>query len=99
MHVRVCFVVMCGKHVRTAIAELQGREIPRRITHGLTVCTRWHGQENIEDLAPRTLFRDAPTTQLPRISKITKRNAAAINERAEMKVIGGIEPRPILVSG
>jgi len=27
------------------------------------------------------------------------RNSAAVSERAEMKVIGGIEPRPILVSG
>ena len=31
--------------------------------------------------------------------RITSRKAAAISERAEMKVIGGIEPRPILVSG
>jgi hypothetical protein len=29
----------------------------------------------------------------------TRRNAAATSERAEMKVIGGIEPSPILVSG
>jgi len=29
----------------------------------------------------------------------TSRNSAAISERAEMNVIGGIEPRPILVSG
>jgi len=28
-----------------------------------------------------------------------RRNSAAISERAEMKVIGGIEPSPILVNG
>jgi hypothetical protein len=31
--------------------------------------------------------------------RTTRRKSAAISERAEMKVIGGIEPRPILVSG
>ena len=35
----------------------------------------------------------------PRTRRMTSRNAAAISERAEMKVTGGIEPRPILVSG
>jgi hypothetical protein len=30
---------------------------------------------------------------------MTGRKSAAISERAEMKVIGGIDPRPILVSG
>ena len=37
--------------------------------------------------------------RMPRTRRITSRKAAAISERAEMKVIGGIEPRPILVSG
>jgi len=36
---------------------------------------------------------------MPRAYRITIRKSAAISERAEMKVIGGIEPRPILVSG
>ena len=35
----------------------------------------------------------------PRIRKTAIRNSAAISERAEMKVTGGIEPSPILVSG
>ena len=35
----------------------------------------------------------------PRAYSMAIRNSAAISERAEMKVIGGIEPRPILVSG
>ena len=35
----------------------------------------------------------------PRAYRMTSRKAAAISERAEMKVIGGIEPSPILVSG
>ena len=35
----------------------------------------------------------------PRTYRIASRKSAAISERAEMKVIGGIEPRPILVSG
>ena len=35
----------------------------------------------------------------PRACKMAMRKMAAISERAEMKVIGGIEPRPILVSG
>ena len=37
--------------------------------------------------------------RIPRRRRMTKRKAAAISERAEMKVIGGNEPRPILVSG
>ena len=37
--------------------------------------------------------------RMPRARKTASRNSAAISERAEMKVIGGIEPRPILVSG
>ena len=35
----------------------------------------------------------------PRMRSTMMRKAAAISERAEMKVIGGIEPSPILVSG
>ena len=35
----------------------------------------------------------------PRAYRIAIRNNAAISERAEMKVIGGIEPRPIFVNG
>ena len=35
----------------------------------------------------------------PRAYRIARRKNAAISERAEMNVIGGIEPRPILVSG
>ena len=35
----------------------------------------------------------------PRMRSTVMRKAAAISERAEMKVIGGIEPSPILVSG
>jgi len=35
----------------------------------------------------------------PRRRRTTSRNNAAISERAEMKVIGGIEPSPILVKG
>ena len=38
-------------------------------------------------------------TRRPRVRRIAYRNAAAISERAEMKVIGGNEPSPILVSG
>jgi hypothetical protein len=30
---------------------------------------------------------------------MTSRKSAAMSERAEMKVMGGIEPRPILVNG
>ena len=37
--------------------------------------------------------------RIPRARRMTRRKTAAISERAEMKVIGGIEPRPILVSG
>ena len=37
--------------------------------------------------------------RIPRARKMTRRKTAAISERAEMKVIGGNEPRPILVSG
>jgi hypothetical protein len=37
--------------------------------------------------------------RMPRSRKMTSRKTAAISERAEIKVIGGIEPRPILVSG
>jgi len=37
--------------------------------------------------------------RMPRRCRIASRNAAAISDRAEMKVIGGIEPIPILVSG
>jgi hypothetical protein len=36
---------------------------------------------------------------IPRARRMMRRNNAAISERAEMKVIGGIEPMPILVSG
>ena len=36
---------------------------------------------------------------IPRMRNTTSRKPAAISERTEMKVIGGIEPRPILVSG
>ncbi len=35
----------------------------------------------------------------PRACRMASRKNAAISERAEMKVTGGIEPRPILVSG
>jgi hypothetical protein len=38
-------------------------------------------------------------SRMPRAYRITIRKSAAISERAEMKVMGGIEPRPILVSG
>jgi hypothetical protein len=38
-------------------------------------------------------------SRIPRARRMTSRKSAAISERAEMKVIGGIEPRPILVSG
>src|SRR5688572_8359574 len=38
-------------------------------------------------------------SRIPRMYRTTRRKSAAISERAEMKVIGGIEPRPILVSG
>ena len=37
--------------------------------------------------------------RMPRSVRMMVRNSAAVSERAEMKVIGGIEPRPILVSG
>src|SRR4029078_8665777 len=37
--------------------------------------------------------------RIPRAYRIASRKNAAISERAEMKVIGGIEPRPILGSG
>jgi hypothetical protein len=37
--------------------------------------------------------------RIPRMCKTTIRNSAAISERAEMKVTGGIVPSPILVSG
>ncbi|MGY4420160.1 hypothetical protein ACVWY2_002585 [Bradyrhizobium sp. JR6.1] len=37
--------------------------------------------------------------RMPRIRSTTSRKAAATSERAEMKVIGGIEPSPIVVSG
>jgi len=36
---------------------------------------------------------------MPRTRNTTSKKPAAISERAEMKVIGGNEPRPILVSG
>ena len=36
---------------------------------------------------------------IARSRKIASRKTAATSERAEMKLIGGIEPRPILVSG
>ena len=37
--------------------------------------------------------------RIPRRRRMTSRKAAAISERAEMKVSGGIEPSPILVNG
>ena len=36
---------------------------------------------------------------MPRMRRIASKKNAAISERAEMKVIGGIEVNPILVSG
>src|SRR5258706_6787936 len=38
-------------------------------------------------------------SRMPRAYRITIRKSAAISERAEMKVIGGIEPRRLLVRG
>jgi hypothetical protein len=38
-------------------------------------------------------------SRLPRAYRMAMRKRAAISERAEMKVIGGNERRPILVSG
>ena len=47
------------------------------------------------------IFQALPSAgnAIPRTRRITSRKPAAISERAEMKVIGGIEPTPILVSG
>ena len=41
----------------------------------------------------------SPGIRKPRAYRMAIRKNAAISERAEMKVIGGIEPRPILVNG
>ena len=38
-------------------------------------------------------------SRMPRRCRMMSRKPAAISERAEMKVIGGIEPSPIFVNG
>ncbi|KEZ01002.1 hypothetical protein GQ57_37535 [Burkholderia sp. MSh2] len=70
MHVRMGFIIVCGKYVLSLLAELLARERSGGILDVSPISSRRHRHHDVECFSTCTCFLDASSGHLPHLGKV-----------------------------